>query len=238
MFMSENSNKRRLIRLVAGVASASLLTASTATPAAAQDAPRVITADELEFEQQRIERLERIERREFRRAQRAQNVGGGDYIQTPNGDYVLIEDRRFRKGLRAGHRVDGRGVYGRRAGRQIDAPVIVERNNNRNGAIAAGIIGLAAGAIIANEFGRNNRRNQHVQVTRPPQYEPPIPVRRIDRVPLSQLRAQQTQVTHSTRSNGWIGSREWLRHCTAKYRSFNPRTGQFLSYSGQYKLCR
>jgi hypothetical protein len=30
----------------------------------------------------------------------------------------------------------------------------------------------------------------------------------------------------------------WYDYCHAKYRSFNPRTGEFLSYSGEYKFCR
>jgi hypothetical protein len=30
----------------------------------------------------------------------------------------------------------------------------------------------------------------------------------------------------------------WYSYCAAKYRSFDPRTGQFLSYSGDYRFCR
>lgn len=31
---------------------------------------------------------------------------------------------------------------------------------------------------------------------------------------------------------------EWYDYCAAKYRSFNPQTGEFLAYSGEYKQCR
>jgi hypothetical protein len=31
---------------------------------------------------------------------------------------------------------------------------------------------------------------------------------------------------------------EWYDYCHSKYRSFNPETGMFLAYSGEYKLCR
>ena len=31
---------------------------------------------------------------------------------------------------------------------------------------------------------------------------------------------------------------EWYHYCRAKYRSFNDETGEFLSYSGEYKFCR
>jgi len=34
------------------------------------------------------------------------------------------------------------------------------------------------------------------------------------------------------------GSKAWYRYCSAKYRSFNPDTGMFLSSSGQYRPCR
>ena len=30
----------------------------------------------------------------------------------------------------------------------------------------------------------------------------------------------------------------WYNYCSSKYRSFNPRTGYFLAYSGQYRFCR
>lgn len=31
---------------------------------------------------------------------------------------------------------------------------------------------------------------------------------------------------------------EWHEYCAAKYRSFNPETGMYLAYSGQYRMCR
>jgi hypothetical protein len=34
------------------------------------------------------------------------------------------------------------------------------------------------------------------------------------------------------------GTPAWYDYCRAKYRSFNPQTGLFLSYSGEYKPCR
>lgn len=30
----------------------------------------------------------------------------------------------------------------------------------------------------------------------------------------------------------------WYDYCSRKYRSFNPNTGYFLAYSGNYKFCR
>jgi hypothetical protein len=31
---------------------------------------------------------------------------------------------------------------------------------------------------------------------------------------------------------------EWYIYCENRYRSFNPDTGMFLAYSGEYKMCR
>lgn len=31
---------------------------------------------------------------------------------------------------------------------------------------------------------------------------------------------------------------EWYAYCSRKYRSFNPRTGHYLAYSGRYRFCR
>jgi hypothetical protein len=31
---------------------------------------------------------------------------------------------------------------------------------------------------------------------------------------------------------------EWYAYCHSKYRSFNPQTGMFLAYSGEYRPCR
>lgn len=33
-------------------------------------------------------------------------------------------------------------------------------------------------------------------------------------------------------------TRDWYRYCSRKYRSFNPKTGYFVTYSGQYRFCR
>eukprot|EP00873_Tetraselmis_striata_P045193 jgi/Tetstr1/465457/TSEL_010141.t1 len=33
-------------------------------------------------------------------------------------------------------------------------------------------------------------------------------------------------------------SPEWYAYCARKYRSFNPRTGYYLAYSGRYRFCR
>lgn len=34
------------------------------------------------------------------------------------------------------------------------------------------------------------------------------------------------------------GSQEWMAYCARKYKSFDPQTGMYLSYSGKYRRCR
>ncbi len=34
------------------------------------------------------------------------------------------------------------------------------------------------------------------------------------------------------------GSPEWIAACARKYRSFNPRTGKYKAYSGNWRWCR
>lgn len=33
-------------------------------------------------------------------------------------------------------------------------------------------------------------------------------------------------------------TRAWYRYCTSKFRSFNPRTGYYTTYSGRKRFCR
>lgn len=34
------------------------------------------------------------------------------------------------------------------------------------------------------------------------------------------------------------GTPDWYAYCASKYKSFNPRTGLYLAYSGKYRRCR
>ncbi|NNE21531.1 MAG: hypothetical protein HKN11_02865 [Rhizobiales bacterium] len=49
--------------------------------------------------------------------------------------------------------------------------------------------------------------------------------------------ARRASYRRSCRPFG-VGTRQWTRCCSRKYRSFNPRTGKYLSYSGRYRTCR
>lgn len=106
---------------------------------------------------------------------------------------------------------------------------VVRKKDNTGAAIAAGIVGLAAGAVILGTLN-NNRQQRYVA----PRHAPQV---------YHQQRTYQPQgyqaprvVEYDTRPQPW--TQEWYSYCASKYRSFNPQTGRFLTYSGQYKLCR
>lgn len=91
------------------------------------------------------------------------------------------------------------------------------RHHRAGAAVAAGIIGLTAGAIIAGAASQ-------------PRYVAP----RYYRAQPVPPRVYYRQAP--TRYQAWTP--QWYAYCARKYRSFNPNTGYFLAYSGQYRFCR
>lgn len=89
-------------------------------------------------------------------------------------------------------------------------------------AAAAGIIGFAAGAILGGAlsgpryYGGSYYEPDVVYVEPAPVYVQPAPV--------------------YYALEPWTP--EWYSYCESKYRSFNPRTGYFKGYDGQFHLCR
>jgi hypothetical protein len=49
---------------------------------------------------------------------------------------------------------------------------------------------------------------------------------------------QRCMVATDRRSAPPAGTPAWLDYCSAKYRSFDPDSGLYLSYSGDYRPCR
>ncbi|WP_417686234.1 BA14K family protein [Roseibium sp.] len=118
----------------------------------------------------------------------------------------------------AGHRDGWRNNHGWHDSRRPHHGYKKKRKDNDVGAaVAAGIIGLAAGAILL------GATSQPTYAAPAPSYYPPAP--------------QPGNVY-----GGSIGyqpwSPAWYDYCTARYRSFNPRTGTFTTYSGEQKFCQ
>lgn len=73
--------------------------------------------------------------------------------------------------------------------------------------------GLVAGAVIGSALSQ------------PRYYAPP---------PVYYNPAPAPVVTY--RATPWSPS--WYQYCRSKYRSFNPQTGYYRTYSGNYRFCR
>lgn len=88
---------------------------------------------------------------------------------------------------------------------------IVRRHNDNGSAIALGIIGLGAAAIIGGAIANSN--NQGVTYRQP---AAPRPV-------------------SGGRYEPWSNS--WFQYCSNKYRSFNASTGTYRGYDGRDHFC-
>jgi hypothetical protein len=89
-------------------------------------------------------------------------------------------------------------------------------------AVAAGVIGLATGALIGSIASQPRYAPYYgdpVYVERPVRYyAPPRPV----------------YVGPSLEP--W--SRQWYQYCSSRYRSFDPRSGTFVGYDGRAHFCQ
>lgn len=88
------------------------------------------------------------------------------------------------------------------------------RKNDVGAAVAAGIIGLAAGAIL---LGATNQPSYGAPA---PDYYPPAPAR---------------GNVYNPGYQPW--SPAWYDYCQSKYRSFNPRSGTYTTYYGEQRFC-
>ncbi|MBD1547482.1 BA14K family protein [Roseibium aggregatum] len=90
-----------------------------------------------------------------------------------------------------------------------------KKNNDVGAAVAAGIIGLAAGAILL------GATSQPRYAEPAPNYYPPAP--------------------YPGRVSGYgyqPWSPAWYDYCSSKYRTFNPSTGTYTTYRGEQKFCQ
>ena len=149
------------------------------------------------------------------------------------------------------HRNYGRGNHGIRAYNQKRRHHVRRKKSNKGDLIAAGVIGLALGAIIASEANKN-KRPAYKSYNRPApqptyQYDQYGQPYRAQRVPLDHYGSPISQtprrynepevITYrdSASLEPWTpGWREW---CSNRYRSFNQQTGTFRGYDGFDHFC-
>jgi hypothetical protein len=104
-----------------------------------------------------------------------------------------------------------------------------KNNDNLGAAVAAGVIGLAAGAIL-------------LGATSQPSYAGPPPVNYYPPVnnypPANYYPATPYpgRVSQSIGYQPW--SPAWYQYCSARYRSFNPSTGTYTTYQGEQRFCQ
>ncbi|WP_448786492.1 BA14K family protein [Brucella intermedia] len=107
-----------------------------------------------------------------------------------------------------------------------DRPYYRDRHRGHGDAVAAGVIGLAAGALIGSALSQP----QPTYVQPAPVYAPPPPP------PAYYPAAPARQVTYY-RAGYEPWSRGWYQYCSDRYRSFNPNTGTYRGYDGRDHFC-
>lgn len=99
------------------------------------------------------------------------------------------------------------------------------RKRDRSDAIAAGVIGLAAGAIIA---GALAQPSTPTYAAPPRVYYPPQPA-------YNTYPSAPATVKYRGGAQPW--SKAWYNYCSQKFRSFNPKTGTYRGYDGADHFC-
>ncbi len=99
------------------------------------------------------------------------------------------------------------------------------RHRSNGDAVAAGVIGLAAGALIGSALSQP--RTTYVQPA--PVYAAPPPPPAY--YPAPPARSASYRVGYEPWSRGWY------QYCSDRYRSFNPNTGTYRGYDGRDHFC-
>lgn len=115
------------------------------------------------------------------------------------------------------------------------------RHRSNDNALAAGIAGLAVGAIVGGLVSQpyNNGRVYYDEPRyRPVPSYPAYPAYPVYQTPQPIYQAPRYDYRPTYRYAGmepWTPS--WYRACSARYRSFNPSSGTFTGYDGQRHFC-
>jgi hypothetical protein len=101
-------------------------------------------------------------------------------------------------------------------------------HRHHNGdALAAGVLGLAAGALIVGALNNPQPRYYDPGYDDYDGYARPAPVRRY---------YVQPRVVYADRyAEPW--TREWYEYCSDRYRTFNSRSGTFTGNDGEQHFC-
>ncbi len=107
---------------------------------------------------------------------------------------------------------------------------------NAGPAIVAGIMGLAAGAMIAGAARPHSYRYYSYEPAPRAYYAPRTRVYVSDPdVVYYRERPRARTYYYDDRPEPW--TREWFRSCRARYRSFDPDSGTYKGYDGRRHFC-
>lgn len=109
-------------------------------------------------------------------------------------------------------------------------------HGNRGDAVAAGILGLAAGALIVGALNQPQPQPSY-DYYGDGYYDQGYVVRRSPRprpAPVREYYPRQV-VSSNYALEPWTA--EWYRYCQDRYQSFEPRTGTFTGYDGAQHFC-
>lgn len=95
--------------------------------------------------------------------------------------------------------------------------------DHSNGAdiAVAGILGLAAGALVVGLANQNDPEPVYDNYYRKPRPRP--------------VREYPETVYYGGSFEPW--SRDWYEYCSDRYRSFDPQSGTFMGYDGREHFC-
>ncbi|MCO5157960.1 MAG: BA14K family protein [Aquamicrobium sp.] len=110
-------------------------------------------------------------------------------------------------------------------------PIAAERHGDAADLIAAGLIGLAAGAIIAGIASRPPPAPREPAWRHPQAYPRPSP----DRVYFPPVPPRGMSTGAAGLYQPW--SPAWYAWCGERYRSFDARAGTFIGYDGVRRFC-
>jgi hypothetical protein len=110
-------------------------------------------------------------------------------------------------------------------------------NHSNNDALAAGVIGLAAGALIGGALANSRPAYANDGYYNDGYYgDGYYEQRRYVRPRPAPVRTYyQPRVVYQSGLEPW--SREWVRYCSNRYRTFDARSGTFVGYDGQEHFC-
>lgn len=109
--------------------------------------------------------------------------------------------------------------------------------DNSGDTLAAGVLGLAAGAILGNVLKKPEQPQVvYQQVPQSQRVYQQVPQVVYQQIPQNQVIYEvQSTTTYQQLQQPWTHG--WLQYCKKRYRSFNPQTGTFRGYDGLDHFC-